>query len=185
MRMNLADGSTLKELLMISFVDRSENAFLETVIDKESQRRCFLEMLTISHKLFSMEIENEWRGRFGAIKQELAVNFSSMNGERETFRPSVLSPEQGSKAQRLQSVSRGMGSRKAGARMADRFGQKLGNYTLVQLLGRGAFADVYLAEHIYLKTQMARAAQSMGAAEQVLHLDLISAAIFAAIGARP
>jgi len=32
---------------------------------------------------------------------------------------------------------------------------------------------------------MARAAQSMGAAEQVLHLDLISAAIFAAIGARP
>ena len=33
--MNLADGSTLKNLLMISFVDLSENAFLETVGDKE------------------------------------------------------------------------------------------------------------------------------------------------------
>jgi two-component system chemotaxis response regulator CheB len=32
---------------------------------------------------------------------------------------------------------------------------------------------------------MAKAAQSMGAAEQVLHLELISAAIFAGIGARP
>lgn len=39
--------------------------------------------------------------------------------------------------------------------MADRIGQKLGNYTIVQLLGRGGFADVYLAEHIYLKTQVA------------------------------
>jgi len=39
--------------------------------------------------------------------------------------------------------------------MADRRGQRLGNYTLVQLLGRGGFADVYLAEHVYLKTQVA------------------------------
>jgi len=39
--------------------------------------------------------------------------------------------------------------------MADRTGQKLGNYTIVQLLGRGGFADVYLGEHIYLKTQAA------------------------------
>ncbi len=39
--------------------------------------------------------------------------------------------------------------------MADRIGQKLGNYTIVQLLGGGAFAEVYLAEHIYLKTQVA------------------------------
>src|SRR5450432_1623975 len=39
--------------------------------------------------------------------------------------------------------------------MTDRIGQKLGNYTIVKLLGRGGFADVYLAEHIYLKTQVA------------------------------
>jgi serine/threonine protein kinase len=39
--------------------------------------------------------------------------------------------------------------------MTDRIGQQLGNYTIVQLLGRGGFADVYLAEHIYLKTQVA------------------------------
>src|SRR6266568_1290036 len=39
--------------------------------------------------------------------------------------------------------------------MTDRIGQQLGNYILVQLLGSGGFADVYLAEHIYLKTQVA------------------------------
>ncbi len=39
--------------------------------------------------------------------------------------------------------------------MTDRIGQQLGNYTVVGLLGRGGFADVYLAEHFYLKTQVA------------------------------
>ena len=34
-------------------------------------------------------------------------------------------------------------------------GQQLGNYRLVQLLGRGSFADVYLGEHIHLNTQAA------------------------------
>src|SRR3989475_2648855 len=37
----------------------------------------------------------------------------------------------------------------------DRSGQQLGNYRLIRLLGQGAFADVYLGEHIYLKTQAA------------------------------
>src|SRR5437588_2295548 len=40
--------------------------------------------------------------------------------------------------------------------MADnRSGLQLGNYRLIRLLGQGAFADVYLGEHIYLKTQAA------------------------------
>ena len=39
--------------------------------------------------------------------------------------------------------------------MADRVGQRLGNYHLTRLLGRGGFAEVYLGEHIYLNTQTA------------------------------
>lgn len=47
--------------------------------------------------------------------------------------------------------------------MADRVGQKLGNYRLVRLIGTGGFAEVYLAEHQYLRTQ---------AAIKVLHTQL-------------
>lgn len=39
--------------------------------------------------------------------------------------------------------------------MADRTGQQLGNYLLARPLGRGGFAEVYLGQHIYLKTQAA------------------------------
>src|SRR5712692_6047515 len=33
--------------------------------------------------------------------------------------------------------------------------QRLGNYRLIQLLGKGAFSDVYLGEHLYLSTPVA------------------------------
>lgn len=49
--------------------------------------------------------------------------------------------------------------------MADRVGQQLGNYQLMQLLGEGGFAEVYLGEHIHLGTQ---------AAIKVLHTQLTS-----------
>ena len=34
-------------------------------------------------------------------------------------------------------------------------GEQVGNYRLIRLLGQGGFADVYLGEHVYLKTQAA------------------------------
>lgn len=39
--------------------------------------------------------------------------------------------------------------------MASYIGKQLGNYRLIRLLGEGAFAQVYLGEHIYLGTQAA------------------------------
>ena len=39
--------------------------------------------------------------------------------------------------------------------MANRVGQQLGNYRLNRVLGKGGFAEVYLGEHIYLKTPAA------------------------------
>jgi tetratricopeptide (TPR) repeat protein len=39
--------------------------------------------------------------------------------------------------------------------MADRLGQKLGNYRLVSLLGQGGFAEVYLGQHLRLELQAA------------------------------
>ena len=39
--------------------------------------------------------------------------------------------------------------------MTDRVGQQLGNYRLSRLLGKGGFAEVYLGEHVYLKTPAA------------------------------
>ncbi|HZR38507.1 MAG TPA: serine/threonine-protein kinase [Ktedonobacteraceae bacterium] len=39
--------------------------------------------------------------------------------------------------------------------MVNRIGEQLGNYRLAHLLGQGGFAEVYLAEHVHLRTQVA------------------------------
>ncbi len=39
--------------------------------------------------------------------------------------------------------------------MVDRVGQQLGNYRIIRPLGQGGFAEVYLGEHLRLKTQAA------------------------------
>lgn len=49
--------------------------------------------------------------------------------------------------------------------MSNRIGQQLGNYRLIQIIGKGGFADVYLGEHLFLKTF---------AAIKVLHIQLTS-----------
>src|SRR5437588_2440441 len=41
------------------------------------------------------------------------------------------------------------------SKMADIVGQQLGKYRLLRQLGQGGFAEVYLGEHIYLKTRAA------------------------------
>ena len=47
--------------------------------------------------------------------------------------------------------------------MSEREGQRIGNYHLHRLLGKGAFAEVYLGEHLYLKNY---------AAIKILHTSL-------------
>jgi serine/threonine protein kinase len=49
-------------------------------------------------------------------------------------------------------------------RMMDHVGRQLGNYRLLQLLGQGGFAEVYLGEHVRL---------GMKAAVKVLHTNLV------------
>jgi serine/threonine protein kinase len=49
--------------------------------------------------------------------------------------------------------------------MQDLAGQQLGNYQLIQLLGRGGYAEVYLGKHVRLESQ---------AAIKVLHTRLVS-----------
>jgi serine/threonine protein kinase len=50
--------------------------------------------------------------------------------------------------------------------MNEYVGQQLGNYRLLRLIGQGGFADVYLGEHIHLRTQAAIKILQMRLAEE-------------------
>jgi serine/threonine protein kinase len=52
--------------------------------------------------------------------------------------------------------------------MTDRIDQQLGNYRLIQYVGGGGFADVYLGEHVHLNTL---------AAIKVLHTQLLASEV--------
>lgn len=59
--------------------------------------------------------------------------------------------------------------------MVEYTGEKLGNYRLVRLLGRGGFADVYLGEHIYLQTAAAIKVLRMQLTDEALEKFLVEA----------
>ena len=59
--------------------------------------------------------------------------------------------------------------------MVDRVGQQFGDYRLIQNLGSGGFADVYLGEHIYLGTKAAVKVLKGAFAEKDIDLFLAEA----------
>ncbi len=61
------------------------------------------------------------------------------------------------------------------AMMVEYTGEKLGNYRLMRLLGRGGFADVYLGEHIYLQTAAAIKVLRMQLTDEALEKFLVEA----------
>src|SRR6266487_1992255 len=85
--------------------------------------------------------------------EEVALQLASPFAIRSEQEPPLLDPSQET-AQALSKTLTPDPSRESEG-MKDRVGQRLGNYRLTRWLGKGAFADVYLGEHIYLKSQVA------------------------------
>lgn len=63
--------------------------------------------------------------------------------------------------------------------MMEQTEQKLGNYRLVKRIGQGGFANVYLGEHIYLKTQAAIKVLQLQLTPEVLETFLTEARLIA------
>jgi predicted ATPase/DNA-binding NarL/FixJ family response regulator/tRNA A-37 threonylcarbamoyl transferase component Bud32 len=85
--------------------------------------------------------------------EEVDLQLASHFAIRSEQEPPLLDPTQVT-AQALSKTLTPVPSR-ASEGTKDRVGQRLGNYRLTRWLGKGAFADVYLGEHIYLNNQVA------------------------------
>ncbi|TMD99437.1 MAG: hypothetical protein E6I80_28030, partial [Chloroflexi bacterium] len=85
--------------------------------------------------------------------EEVALQLAPPFAMRSEQEPPLLDPSRET-AQALSKPYTPVPSRTSEG-MTDRVGQRLGNYRLTRLLGTGAFADVYLGEHIYLNSQVA------------------------------
>src|SRR6266581_9732863 len=85
--------------------------------------------------------------------EKVALQLASPLAIRSEQEPPLLDPSQET-AQALSKTHTPVLSRESEG-MKDRVGQRLGNYRLTRWLGKGAFADVYLGEHIYLNSQVA------------------------------
>src|SRR5439155_14817585 len=85
--------------------------------------------------------------------EEVALQLAPPFAIRSEQESPLLDPSQET-AQALSKTHTPVLSRTSGGK-TDRVGQRLGNYRLTRWLGKGAFADVYLSEHIYLNSQVA------------------------------
>ena len=85
--------------------------------------------------------------------EEVALQLASPFAIRSEQEPPLLDPTHVT-AHALSKMYTPVPSR-ASEGMKDHVGQRLGNYRLTRWLGKGVFADVYLGEHIYLKSQVA------------------------------
>ncbi len=85
--------------------------------------------------------------------EEVALQLAPPFAIRSEQEPPLLDPTQET-AQALSKTHTPVPSR-ASEGITNRIGQRLGNYRLTRLLGKGAFADVFLGEHIYLNSQVA------------------------------
>src|SRR6266699_6764871 len=85
--------------------------------------------------------------------EEVALHLASPFAIRSEQEPPLLDPTHVTAHAPSQTRTQVPSSASAG--LTDRVGQRLGNYRLTRWLGKGAFADVYLGEHIYLKNQVA------------------------------
>ena len=85
--------------------------------------------------------------------EEVALQLASPLATRSAQEPPLLDPTHVT-AQALGKTHTAVPSRGSEG-MKERVGQRLGHYRLTRWLGKGIFADVYLGEHIYLKSQVA------------------------------
>src|SRR6266581_4557689 len=110
-----------------------------------------------AYRRTGVKTTKKYLGRTGDLSlahlEEVALELAPPFAIRSEQEPPLLDPSRET-AQALSKPYTPVPSR-ASEGMTDRVGHRLGNYRLTRLLGMGAFADVYLGEHIYLNSQVA------------------------------